>query len=127
MEFASLHVGPLIPVSDLAASRAFYEGSLGIEGEEVPGGYLLRCGDGTTIYLLTGTSYAGRAEWPLASFRTDDIVATVEDLRRRGVPLEQISEGPQTTDARGIATVDGTQLAWIRDPDGQVLSIYQRS
>ena len=73
MSLESLEVGPVIPVSDMEASRAFYEGKLGLRGEPAPGGRVLHAGAGTRIFLLDVASYAGRAEWPLASFRTDDL------------------------------------------------------
>jgi catechol 2,3-dioxygenase-like lactoylglutathione lyase family enzyme len=119
-------VGPVIPVSNLAASRAFYESKLGLRGEPAPGGYALHAGGGTRIYLLEGTDYAGRAEWPLASFQTDDLAATVADLRERGVELLIMGEGdPYRTDERGIADLDDMLLAWFRDPDGQVISVFE--
>jgi catechol 2,3-dioxygenase-like lactoylglutathione lyase family enzyme len=120
-----LSVGPVIPVSDLDASRAFYEGTLGLSGEPVPGGYVVRAGGDTRIFLLTGTSYAGRAEWPLASFATDRLDQIVDELRSAGVQPESIEHGPQKTDERGIADMGGVRIAWIRDPDGQVLAIFE--
>jgi hypothetical protein len=86
---------------------------------------VLRCGGDTTIYLLAGTDYAGRAEWPLDSFATDRLEEVVAGLRAQGVALESFDEGPQKTDDRGIATMDGIRIAWIRDPDNQVLSIFE--
>jgi len=126
MELRSLNVGAVIPVSDLAASRAFYESTLGLRGEPAPGGWVLHAGEGTRIFLLEGTSYAGRAEWPLASFRSDDLAATVADLCRRGVEMELMGEGdPYRTDERGIADLGSMVIAWFRDPDDQVLSVFQ--
>jgi len=122
---AALPVGAMIPVSDLDRSVAFYEGLLGLSGVAVPGGYSLSTGAGTTIFLLPVAEYAGKATWPLATFRADDLATVVADLRAHGVPLVQIDDGPQKTDERGIADLDGTLLAWIRDPDEQVLSIFQ--
>jgi hypothetical protein len=72
--------------------------------------------------------YAGQADWPLASFETDDLRATVDELRRRGVRLEMMSDGdPYETDARGIAAVEDMLIAWFRDPDGQVIAVFQRT
>jgi catechol 2,3-dioxygenase-like lactoylglutathione lyase family enzyme len=128
MELHSLHVGAIVPVSDMDASRAFYEGTLGLEGEAAPGGYVLRAGGGTRLFLLDVASYAGQADWPLASFQTDDLAATVADLTARGVQLEIMGEGdPYRTDKRGIADVGDMLIAWFRDPDGQVISIFQLS
>ena len=125
MSLAELAVGPVIPVSDLQQSLAFYEGSLGLSGEPVPGGYVLRCGGGTRIFLLTGTDYAARAEWPLASFEAHGLEAVVDGLRAAGVATERFDEGPYATDERGIADMDGVRIAWIRDPDGQVIAIFE--
>ena len=125
MSLAALPVGPVVPVSDLERSLEFYEGALGLSGEPVPAGYVLRCGGDTVIYLLKGTGYAGRAEWPLASFATDRLEEVVDALRARGVELERFDDGPQRTDERGIAELDGVRIAWVRDPDRQVLSIFQ--
>ena len=86
---------------------------------------MLRCGGDTVIYLLKGTGYAGRAEWPLASFATDRLEEVVDGLHARGVELERFDDGPQRTDERGIAELDGVRIAWVRDPDRQVLSIVQ--
>jgi len=126
MRLETLNVGPVIPVSDMAASRSFYEGMLGLQGEAAPGGYALRAGGDTRIFLLDGTDYAGRAEWPLASFQTDDLAAAVEDLRERGVRLEIMGDGdPYRTDERGIADLGDVLIAWFRDPDDQVISVFQ--
>jgi len=121
-----LDVGAIVPVSDLAASRAFYEGALGLDGEPAPGGYVLRAGGTTRIYLLDVASYAGQAGWPLASFETDDLAATVADLVSRGVQLEVMGDrDPYPTDERGIADLGDMLIAWFCDPEGQVLSVFQ--
>lgn len=126
MQLRSLNVGAIIPVSDMAASRAFYEGTLGLGGEPAPGGYALRAGGTTRIFLLDVALYAGQAEWPLASFQTHDLAATVADLAGRGVQLEVMRDGdPYRTDERGIADLGDMLIAWFRDPDGQVLSVFQ--
>jgi catechol 2,3-dioxygenase-like lactoylglutathione lyase family enzyme len=126
MELRSLNVGAIVPVSDMDASRAFYEGTLGLEGEPAPGGYVLRAGGETRIFLLDVAAYAGQADWPLASFRTDDLAATVADLVGRGVQLEIMGDGdPYRTDERGIADLGDMLIAWFRDPDRQVISVFQ--
>jgi catechol 2,3-dioxygenase-like lactoylglutathione lyase family enzyme len=125
MSLADLPVGPVIPVSDLERSRAFYEGSLGLKGEAVPGGYVLYCGGDTRIFLLAGTDYAARAEWPLASFRADRLDAVVDELVAAGVVMAHFESGPYATDERGIADMDGVRIAWFRDPDRQVIAVFE--
>ena len=125
MQLRSLNVGAIILVFDMDASRAFYEGVLGLEGEPAPGGYALRAGGTTRLFLLDVAAYAGQAGWPLASFQTDDLAATVADLAGRGVPLEVMDGDPYETDERGIADLGDMLIAWFRDPDGQVISVFQ--
>ncbi|GAA4907378.1 glyoxalase/bleomycin resistance protein/dioxygenase superfamily protein [Actinomycetospora succinea] len=124
---ADLAVATVVPVSDMARSRAFYEETLGLAGEPVPGGgTVLRAGGGTLLYLMSDAGYAGQAGWPLASFRTHDLPGTVADLRERGVVLESMDgEPPWRTDERGIADFGDVLIAWFRDPDGQVISVVQ--
>jgi hypothetical protein len=92
----------------MAASRSFYEGTLGLHGEAAPGGYALRAGAGTQLFLLDGPGYAGRAEWPLASFQTDDLAGTVAELHDAGVELEMMGDAdPFQTDERGYRRPGG--------------------
>jgi catechol 2,3-dioxygenase-like lactoylglutathione lyase family enzyme len=89
----------VIPVRDVARARAFY--------------------------LLPSTDYPGTAAWPIASFLADDLRAVTTDLRRRGVRLESFDEGPNKTDADGIAHMGALLIAWFRDPDDNIISLYQ--
>jgi catechol 2,3-dioxygenase-like lactoylglutathione lyase family enzyme len=78
-------VGPVIPVSDIATARAFYEGRLGLRGSETPGGgYRLDAGGATRVYLLELPQDAGRATWPVASFQVTDVDAAVKELTEAG-------------------------------------------
>ena len=118
-------VGPVIAVSDLARAREFYEGRLGLGGEATPGGWLARADGGTVCYLLEGVSDAGSASWPVASFLVDDVRATVRALRARGVPFLGPDDIPFDLDEDGISTDDsGMAVAWMRDPDGSVLTVF---
>ena len=125
LDFRDLSVAPIIPVSDLERSLAFYTGTLGIPGGEVPGGYALFCGGGSILFLLSGTDYAGIAEWPVATFETDRLDDILDLLSDREVPLDSIPAGPQRTDARGIAHLGTTRIVWMRDPDGHVISVFE--
>ena len=53
-----------------------------------------------------------------------DIASVIEPLVRRGVTFERFAGLPQ--DRLGIwSTSDGAQVAWFRDPDGNLLSITE--
>ena len=120
-----MHVAPVIAVSDLAAAREFYEGELGLEGDEAPGGRIARADGDTLIYLLPGIDSAGSADWPVASFRVGDVTARVRELRERGVDFLGPDDLPFELDEDGISgDTDGMRIAWMRDPDGNVLTIF---
>ena len=123
-----MHVGAVIAVTDLDRARQFYEGQLGLTGESTPGGWLLRADGDSVAYLLPGITDAGSASWPVASFRVADIRATVRDLRSRGVEFLGPDDLPFTLDADGIsADTSGLAVAWLRDPDGSVLTVFPPS
>ncbi len=115
-------------MTDLEEARAFYEGKLGLRGEETPGGWLVRGEGDTVVYLLPGISAAGSASWPVASFRVDDITAKVRELRGAGVDFLGPDDLPFELDEDGISSdTSGMRVAWMRDPDGSVLTVFSRA
>jgi hypothetical protein len=52
-------------------------------------------------------------------------VIPVSDLAVRGVSMEIMDGDPFLTDERGIADLGEMLIAWFRDPDGQVLAVFQ--
>jgi len=53
-----------------------------------------------------------------------DIGAAIAELAGRGVQFERFSGFPH--DERGVlVTPEGARVAWLRDPDGNLLSIVE--
>ena len=123
--FRDLHAGTVVPVRDVERSKRFYEGTLGLAGAPAPAGYRIDAGAGTVLYLLPSTDYPGQAAWPLASSRTDDLRTVTAELRDRRVALAQFTDGPQRTDADGIADMGSFRIAWFADPDDNVFSVFE--
>lgn len=85
----------------------------------------MRGDDGTVCYLLPDIADAGTASWPLASFQVDDVHAAVRALRSRGVAFLGPDQLPFALDAEGVSSDQaGIKVAWMRDPDGSVLTIF---
>ncbi|HXF97381.1 MAG TPA: VOC family protein [Gaiellaceae bacterium] len=120
-------------VSDLERSRRFYRDALGLE--EVPrppnftfAGAWFRA-DGTEVHLLLEADTTGRAGQPepgpslaagLAShlaLEVDDLAVACARLREHGVPL---AAGP-------LPRGDGVVQVFLRDPDGYVLELFERT
>jgi catechol 2,3-dioxygenase-like lactoylglutathione lyase family enzyme len=98
-------VAARIPVRDLQRARAFYSEKLGLEpSEERPGGLLYRCRSGE--FALFESAGAASGDHTQMAWEVEDIEATVERLRARGVVFEEY-DLPGLRTVNGIAEVAG--------------------
>jgi catechol 2,3-dioxygenase-like lactoylglutathione lyase family enzyme len=121
-----------IPAQDLERARAFYADKLGLHPSEArPGGLRYRCGTGW--FAIFESSGAASGEHTQMAWEVDDIEATVEELRRRGVVFEEV-DLPGLKTINGIAEVAGNypssgavgeRAAWFRDSEGNLLGLGQ--
>jgi catechol 2,3-dioxygenase-like lactoylglutathione lyase family enzyme len=112
-----------IPAKDIDSTRKFYEGVLGLEiVRETPAGITYRTGDSTLS--LYPTQFAGTAQHTLGGFVVGDVEAAVEDLRAKGVTFEEY-DMPGLKTVNGIAELEGERGAWFKDPEGNILSVYE--
>src|ERR671917_2817302 len=130
--FEDVKVATRIPVRDLQRARSFYAEKLGLEpSEERPGGLLYRCGEGE--FALFAPAGAASGDHTQMGWEVEDIEATVEWLRARGVVFEEY-DFPGLRTVGGIAEVAGNypskggvgeRAAWFRDIDGNLFGIGQ--
>ena len=122
---------PTIPTSDLAASRRFYEETLGlsIAMDDETMGVWYRTGTG--MLFLYETSYAGTAKHTLVSIESEHIDDDIQELRDHGVTFETYPEleyvewegdVARMGDERG--TIKGV---WFKDPAGNVLGMFEKA
>jgi predicted enzyme related to lactoylglutathione lyase len=110
-------------VDDVPAALAFYRGTLGLEVEEVPEMGMVRLvlpGSGARVLVYSKPDHVPAA-FTVLNLAVDDVEAAVVELNARGVTTA-IHEG-MPTDARGIMRGHGPDIAWFRDPAGNVLSV----
>jgi catechol 2,3-dioxygenase-like lactoylglutathione lyase family enzyme len=119
-------VATTIPVTDSARARGFYEGALGLRfsRELADGSIEYACGGGTSVYTYPTEENAGRSPATLASFEVEDVEATVRELRDRGITFEEYDMPGLKTEG-GIAEVAGSKGAWFKDPDGNILAVFE--
>lgn len=110
-------------VDDVAAAKAFYRDTLGLDVAEQPEGLGLRLATGGQVFLYPKDDHQP-ATFTVLNFAVDDIEATVDELTGKGVVLERY-EGFEH-DERGIAG-GSPRIAWFKDPAGNVLSVLQVS
>jgi predicted enzyme related to lactoylglutathione lyase len=80
---------------------------------------------GGAWFRLYRTPYAGTAQHTVAGWEVEDIEAEVAELKARGVAFEESQSGQfQTVD--GIASAQGSRVAWFKDSEGNILGLAQR-
>jgi catechol 2,3-dioxygenase-like lactoylglutathione lyase family enzyme len=113
-------------VPDIEAAREFYGDTLGLEvSEEVQGMPLLTlrlAGDRPT--MIYPKPDFEPATYTILNFQVDDVDAAVDELSARGVKFEKYDGFDQ--DEKGIARGNGPDIAWFKDPAGNVLSVLHQ-
>ena len=68
------------------------------------------------------------ATFTILNFVVDSIDEAVDELTNRGVQFEHYEEGPKTDEKgilRGRALQMGPDIAWFKDPAGNILAVLQ--
>jgi catechol 2,3-dioxygenase-like lactoylglutathione lyase family enzyme len=110
-------------VDDLEVAKVFYGETLGLTLESSGPGLRLVLANGTAILIYPKEDHVP-ATFTILNFPVDNIDQAVDQLASKGVVFESY-EG--MTDekgiARGIAAQMGPDIAWFKDPAGNVLSV----
>ncbi len=112
-------------VNDLAVAKEFYGETLGLELEQGGQGLRLKIAGGNPTFVYSKPDHVP-ATYTILNFPVDDIDKAVDKLSAAGVKFEHYGK---LTDARGIArgaaTGGGPDIAWFKDPAGNILSVLQ--
>ena len=113
----------MIPARDLAPTARWYADVLGLtKVSEDPSSVVFRTGSSQVDVYQTS---AGKADHTLIGWSVDDIDAVVDGLSARGVMFEQYDMPGLRTNSRGVAEMGEERAAWFKDPEGNILSIWQ--
>jgi catechol 2,3-dioxygenase-like lactoylglutathione lyase family enzyme len=107
---------------DTDAARAFYADTLGLEVSEDHGMLTLHLAGGTDVLVYPKPEHTP-ADYTVLNFPVDDVEAAVDALTERGVAFERYEGAPQ--DEKGIMRGHGPDIAWFRDPAGNILSVLK--
>lgn len=112
-----------IAVKSVKEARRFYGEVLGLAIEESGEEGVLTVKSGNTPVLVyesqfAGTNKATAATWIVGA----DLDAIVAALKERGVTFEHY-DFPGTTRKGDIHEAGKTRVAWLKDPDGNILSL----
>ncbi len=113
-------------VDDLDAAQAFYAEVLGLDVElsdDMPIARVRFGGDRHVIVYAKPDHQP--ATFTVLNFPVADIDAAVDELTARGVVFERYEGFGQ--DAKGVMRGQGPDIAWFKDPAGNVLSVLEEA
>lgn len=113
-------------VDDLSVAKDFYSNVLGIETSDDWMGLQLKIAGGNPIFVYQKDDHTP-ATYTVLNFYVDDIDQAVDELTAKGVTFEHYDNMPAEQDEKGILrgkdAERGPDIAWFKDPAGNVLSV----
>jgi catechol 2,3-dioxygenase-like lactoylglutathione lyase family enzyme len=115
-----------LAVKDLKVAKKFYEGTLGLEPVDAEGDELVVYRSGKTTLNVyrskeAGTNKATAVTWAVG----DEVKPLVQSLKAKGVKFEHYDMPGLSLDG-DIHVGYGMQVAWFKDPDGNILNLVSR-
>ena len=117
---------PMIAVKDLDRARKFYEDTLGLKARTEMDGEVLEVESGDTTINVYKSEFAGTNKATALTFDVDDIESEVRELKDKGVFFEHY-DMPGLEQRGDLYVAEGVKTAWFKDPDGNILSLFEGS
>ena len=113
-------------VDDLAKSNEFYAKTLGLKVDDEGMGLRLHLPDGGTVFIYPKHDHQP-ATFTILNFMVENIDDAVDELKSRGITFERYEGSPQDEKdiLRGRPQQMGPDIAWFKDPDGNILSLTE--
>jgi catechol 2,3-dioxygenase-like lactoylglutathione lyase family enzyme len=114
-------IAAVLPAENLERAKAFYTEKLGMTAhEDIPGGVMF--GEGNNRIFLYQAGAKSPGSFTQVGIEVSDVKGTVDELRGRGVAFEEY-DMPELKTENGIAHTPAGDGAWIKDSEGNILSI----
>lgn len=115
-------------VDDLEKAKQFYTEVLGLTLSDETMGLQLQLPGGGALFIYSKDGHQP-ATFTVLNFVVENIDEAVDELVGRGVSFEHYDNMPAPQDekgvARGLAAHQGPDIAWFKDPAGNILSVLQ--
>jgi len=116
-------------VKDLAKTKEFYGTVLGLEVSDHAMGLELKTAGNNSIFIYQKDNHEP-ATFTILNFPVESIDKAIEELGTKGVTFEQydLGNGAVTDESgvlRGKAANQGPDIAWFKDPSGNILSVIE--
>lgn len=111
-------------VSNIEDAKEFYGSTLGLMVEENDMGMLsINLSNGTNILIYPKNDHIP-ATFTILNFPVNDIDHAVDELSSKGVEFEHYENMTDEKGiARGLSANQGPDIAWFKDPAGNILSV----
>ncbi|WP_259066903.1 VOC family protein [Mucilaginibacter sp. X4EP1] len=112
--------------NDIQKAKEFYSDKLEIDVSENAMGILtLHFKSGHEVIIYPKPNHVP-ATFTVLNFPVADVEQTVDELIKRGITFEQYDE-PIKTNEKGVLKGNGKgpDIAWFKDPAGNILSVLQ--
>jgi catechol 2,3-dioxygenase-like lactoylglutathione lyase family enzyme len=125
--FKDSHAFSGFSVKDIKATKDFYEGILGLDVSEDWMGLQIKIAGSSPLFVYQKDNHEP-ATFTILNFPVGDIDKAVDALKEKGVTFDQYDlGGGAMTDEKGIlrgkAAKQGPDIAWFKDPSGNILSV----
>ena len=111
--------------NDIGAAEEFYGTTLGLALEKNMGGINFKVG-GQQVFIYPKDDHQP-ATYTVLNFVVDDINVAVDTLAGKGVVFERYDTMPGQQDERGVLRGKdagmGPNIAWFKDPGGNILAL----
>jgi catechol 2,3-dioxygenase-like lactoylglutathione lyase family enzyme len=115
-------------VNDMAKASDFYLQSLGLKLAADKMGMQLELPAGGKVFIYEKSDHVP-ATFTVLNFVVPNIDEAVDALTAKGIQMERYDNMPASQDEkgilRGLSVNQGPDIAWFKDPAGNVLSVLQ--
>jgi len=119
----SAKLNAFVPVRSISIAEKFYVQTLGLE-LKFNNGFALQVLSGEVPVRLTLVENFEVQPFTIMGWEVENIKASIQDLNGKGIVFERFPQVNQ--DEYGIwSAPGGTQVAWFKDPDGNLLSLSE--
>jgi len=117
-----------LSVDDLAKAKEFYTKTLGLKLADDKMGLNFELPGGGGLFIYDKPDHRP-ATYTCLNFVVDNIDEAVDNLTAAGIKIESYDNLPVKPDEkgilRGLAANQGPDIAWFKDPAGNILSVLQ--
>ena len=126
--FTNISVFSSFSVSDLAEALHFYKKVLELEVEETKQGLKILFANGGTLFIYQKEDHTP-ATFTVLNFVVPRIEDTMQLLKVKNIEFEKYDTEYMKTDDQGIfhgkASGNGPNIAWFKDPAGNIIAIIE--